>query len=75
MKHKLANDIKMRKGNGSTTTLLFSLKILEIVHQEIRGQVKNIVMEHFNGIPFHKSVSANKQHTNQPTFSLELTFF
>ena len=24
-------------------------------------------MEHFNGIVFHKSEPANKQHTNQPT--------
>ena len=24
-------------------------------------------MEHFNGILFHKSGPANKQHTNQPT--------
>ena len=28
------------------------------------GQVKTIVMEHFNGILFHKSGPANKQHTN-----------
>jgi hypothetical protein len=67
MDHKLDNDIKIWKGNGNTTTLLFSLKRLEIVHQEGRGQVKSIVMEHFNVILFHKSGSANKQHTNQPT--------
>jgi len=41
--------MKMWKGNGSATTLLFSLKILEIVNKERRGQVKTIVMEHFNG--------------------------
>jgi hypothetical protein len=67
MNHKLANDMKMWTENGNTTTLLFSLKRLEIVHQERRGQVKTIVMEHFNGILFHKSGSANKQHTNQST--------
>ena len=39
--------------------LLFSLKILEIVHQERRGQVKTKVMEHFNGILFHKSGPGN----------------
>jgi hypothetical protein len=50
MNHKLANSMKMWKGNGNTTTLLLSLKRLEIVHQETRGQVKTIVMEHFNGI-------------------------
>ena len=33
MNHKLANGIKMWKGNGNTTTLLFSLKRLEIIHQ------------------------------------------
>ena len=47
--------------------IIFSQKGLEIVHQERRGQVKNIVMEHFNGILFQKSGPANKQHTNQPT--------
>ena len=41
----LANGTKMLKGNGNTTTLLFSLKRFEIVHQERRGQVKSIVME------------------------------
>jgi hypothetical protein len=65
----LANGMKMWKGNGNTTTLLYSLKRLEIVHQERRGQVKTIVMEHFNCILFHKSGPVNKQHTNQPTFN------
>jgi hypothetical protein len=41
-------------------SLLFSLKWLEIVHLERRGQVEAIVME-------HKSGPANKQHNNQPT--------
>ena len=68
MNHKLANDMKMWKGNENATTLLFSLKRLEIVHQERRGQVKTMVMEHFNGILFHKSEPANKQHTNQPIY-------
>ena len=67
MNHKFVNGMKMWKGNGNTTTLLFSLKRLEIVHQERRGQVKTIVMEYFNGILFHKSGPAKKQHTNQPT--------
>jgi hypothetical protein len=65
MNHKLANRMKIWKGNGNTTTLLFSLKRLEIVHQGRRGQVKTIVMEHFNSILFHKFGPANKQHTNQ----------
>ena len=64
---KLANGMKMWKGSGSATTLLFSLKRLEIVNQERRGQVKTIVMEHFNGIFFHKYGPANKQQTNKPT--------
>jgi hypothetical protein len=57
--------MKKWKGNGNTTTLLLSLKGLEILHKKRRGQVKTIVMEHFNGILFHKSGLANKQHTNQ----------
>ena len=69
MNHKLANAMKIWKGNGNTTTLLFSLKGLEILHQERRGQVKTIVMEHFTGILFHKSRPANKQHTNQFLYS------
>jgi len=65
MSHKLANGMKMWKGIGNTTRLLFSLKELEILHQERREQVKTIVMEHFNGILFHKSGPANKQHTKR----------
>ena len=61
--------MKMWKGNGNTTTLLFSLKRLVIVHQERRGQVKTILMEHINGILFHKSGPGNKQHTNQLTIN------
>ena len=60
----MTNGMKMWKGNRNTTTLLFSLKGLKILHQERRGQVKTIVMELFNGILFHKSGPANKQHTN-----------
>ena len=59
----LSQDMKMWKGNCNTTTS-FSLKGLEILHQERRGQMKTIVMEHFNGILFHKSGLAYKQHTN-----------
>ena len=62
----MANGMNMWKGNGNTITC--SLKRLEIVHHERRGQVKTIVKEHFNGILFHKSGPANKQHTNQPTY-------
>ena len=65
MNDKLANGMKMWKGNENTTTLLFSLKGLEILHQERRGQVKIMVMGHFNCILFHKSEPANKQHTTQ----------
>ena len=43
------------------TTLLFSLELLEISHQERRGQVKTIAMEQFNGILFHKSGTAYNQ--------------
>ena len=65
MNHKVANAMKMWKGNRNTTTLLFSLKWLEILHQDIRTQVETIVMELFNNILFHKDGPANKQHTNQ----------
>ena len=65
MNQKLANGMKMWIGNGNTTTLLFSLKGLENLHQERRGQVKTIVMEHFKDIIFHRCGPTNKQHTNQ----------
>ena len=65
MNHKLAKGKKVWKWKGETTTLLFSLKELEILHQERREQMKTIVMKHFNGNLFHKFEPANKQHTNQ----------
>jgi hypothetical protein len=49
--------------------IVISLKGLEILHQERRGQLKTIVMDHFNGILFHKSGPANKQHTNQSSIN------
>ena len=71
MNHNLANDMKMWKGKGNTTTLLFSLKGLEIIYQERRGRVKTIVMEHFNGIIFHNSGPADRQHTNDSLIGSE----
>jgi hypothetical protein len=59
MNDKLIYSMKMWKGNGNTTTILFSLNGLEVLHQERRGQVKTIIMEHFNSILFHKSGPAN----------------
>jgi hypothetical protein len=64
MNHKLANGMKVWKGKGNTTTLLFYPKELEILHKEKRGQVNTIVMEHFNGILSHKSGPPDNQHTN-----------
>ena len=52
MNHKLANTMK----------ILFFLKKLKILHQERRGEVNTIVMEHFKSILFDKSGPANKQH-------------
>ena len=49
--------------------IIFSLKRLEILHQERRGQVKIIVMQLFNGILFHKSGPANKHHTNHSSLT------
>ena len=45
--------------------IIISLKGLEILRLERRGQVKTLVIENFNGILFHKSGPANKQHTNE----------
>ena len=61
--------MKMWKGNGNTTKLLFSLKGLGILHQERRGQVKPVIMEHFNGILFHMFGPVNKQYTNHLSYS------
>jgi hypothetical protein len=72
MNHNLANGMKIWKGNGNTT-VLFSLKKFEILHQERRGQVKTIVMEHFSGILFHKSGPDIKQNTNQLTDQFIMT--
>ena len=71
MNHELANGITVWEGNENAIiiiiiiTLLFSMKELLNLHQERRDQVKIIVMQHLNGILFHKFGSANKQHTNQ----------
>ena len=70
----LTNGMKIWKENRKTTTLLFLLKRLEIVHQERRGQVKTMVMVHFNGILFNKSEPANKQNTNQPNMCCLIIF-
>ena len=55
--------MKIWKGNGNTTTILFSLKGLEILHQEKREQMDTIVMEHFKSFLFHNSGTTNKQNT------------
>jgi hypothetical protein len=59
--------VKKWKGNRNITTLLFSLKGIGILHQEKRGQVITIAMEHFNIILFHKSGPANKEHQKSPS--------
>jgi hypothetical protein len=61
MNHKLSNSRKMWKGNLNTTTFLLSLKGVKMLHQERRGLMNTIVMEHFNSTLFHKSGPANKQ--------------
>jgi hypothetical protein len=53
--NKLANGMNIWKGNG--TTLLFSLKGLEI---SIKKEVNTIVMKLFVSTFLHKSVPANK---------------
>jgi hypothetical protein len=69
MDHKLASDI-MWKGNRNTTTLIFSLIGLEILHQERRGQGKIIMIEHINSILFHKSGPAKRQHFYYSSLSI-----
>ena len=71
MNHQLANGIKMRKGNGNTATMLFSLNRLPILHQVRRVQVKTIVMEHLNGILFHNYGPGDKQNTNQSIVTIK----
>ena len=45
--------------------LPFPLKDLKLYMKKEEDKWKTLVMEHFNGILFHKSGPANKQHTNQ----------
>ena len=45
MNYKSAKSMKMWKGNGNTTTLLFFLKGLEILYQGRRGQVNTITLQ------------------------------
>jgi len=40
--------------------IIIFLKGLDILHQERRGQVNAMVLEHFKNIPFHKFVPASK---------------
>ena len=57
----MANGTKVWKGNWNTRTLLFSLKVLNILHPVRREQV-NIVMKRFKSILFQESEPANTQH-------------
>ena len=54
--------MNLNLANGINTEILsryyFSLKGLAILHQDRRGQVKTLIMEHFNGILFGKSAPA-----------------
>ena len=54
----------MWKGNGNATILLFSLKGLEILLRERRGQVSAIAMERFNAILFHNSTTSDNPSVN-----------
>ena len=73
MNQKLANGMKMWKGNGNTTALLYFLNGLEILHQVRRGQVNTIMMEHFKNILFQESGPADKQHTYQSITAPKVT--
>ena len=49
----------------NTITLLFSLNGLKILYQQRSGQVKTIVIKHFNAILFHNPLLLKNQHNNQ----------
>ena len=65
----------MWKGTGNIITLLFSLKELEIVYQEGRRLVNNMVMEYFKSSLFHTTGPANKQHNYKSVSQLILPLF
>ena len=64
MNHKLGNGMKTWKANVNTSTLLFSLKGLDILQQENGGQMNTMVVEHLKSILIHKSEPDNKQQMN-----------
>ena len=49
---------------------LFSLIELEILHQERRGQVNSIAMEHFKSDLFHKFGPTNQHYTCQSLYGM-----
>ena len=58
--------MNMLIGNCATTTLLlFSMIGLEVLHRERRGQVKRIVMEHFNSLTINLSILKKLHRINQ----------
>ena len=57
MSLKLANGMKMRKGNGNTISLLFSLKGLKISYEKIR--------EHGNTAVGYSDEYFNTNYTSQ----------
>ena len=62
MSHKLANGMKMWKGNENITTLLlFSLNDMKFYVRK-EEEVNTIEMEHFKNIIFHKSGPTNNRH-------------
>ena len=66
---KRDDDVESKQENYYITILPEGF---ETLHQERRGQMNTIMMEHFNSILFHKSGPANKPHTyqslNQPCY-------
>ena len=57
------------KGMGTLPHYFFPESPWIFFYQERRRRVKTIVMEHFNGILFHKSGPANKHHIYQLIFT------
>ena len=60
------------KGTGILPYYYFPRMGLEFYIKKKIGQVKTIVMEHINGILFHKVGSANKQHTNHSSWWINI---
>ena len=58
--------MKMWIGKGNTTTLLFSVNGLDILHQERRGHMNTKSMENFNKQHAYQSINVKVPSTSPP---------